>query len=150
MNLIAFSHSRNCVNTQYAALSGAMHYYKKANTIGWLYFYNFLLRSILQTACCETKSKTVCYTATSWFSLVSASCTIDSTEMCFHLMANAFMKICLASEIKRTCPKKNKFGFPLTFSYRVNKKMKYDISDVSLWKNIKCVMLILFFVHDTR
>ena len=24
MNLIAFSHSRNCVNTQYAALSGAM------------------------------------------------------------------------------------------------------------------------------
>ena len=26
MNLIAFSHSRNCVNTQYAALSGAMSY----------------------------------------------------------------------------------------------------------------------------
>ena len=25
MNLIAFSRSRNCVNTQYAALSGAMH-----------------------------------------------------------------------------------------------------------------------------
>ena len=26
MNLIAFSRSRNCVNTQYAALSGAMDY----------------------------------------------------------------------------------------------------------------------------
>ena len=26
MNLIAFSHSRNCVITQYAALSGAMYY----------------------------------------------------------------------------------------------------------------------------
>ena len=25
---------------------------------------------------------------------------------------------------------------------------KYDISDVTLWKNIKCVMRILFFVHD--
>ena len=24
-----------------------------------------------------------------------------------------------------------------------------DISDSTLWKNIKCVMLILFFVHDT-
>ena len=24
------------------------------------------------------------------------------------------------------------------------------ILDVTLWKNIKCVMLILFFVHDTR
>ena len=55
-----------------------------------------------------------------------------------------------ASVIKRTCPKRNKFGFPLTFSYRVNKKTKYDISDVMLWKNIKCVMLIMFFVHDTR
>ena len=37
-------------------------------------------RSILQTACCETESKPVCYTATSWFSMVSASCTIDRTE----------------------------------------------------------------------
>ena len=70
--------------------------------------------------------------------------------MCFHLMANAFTKICDASVIKRTCPKRNKFGFLLTFSYRVNMKTKYDISDVTLWKNIKCVMLILFFVHDTR
>ena len=24
------------------------------------------------------------------------------------------------------------------------------ISDVTLWKNIKCVMLTLFFVHDRR
>ena len=28
MNLIAFSRSRNCVNTQYAALSGAMSHAK--------------------------------------------------------------------------------------------------------------------------
>ena len=27
---------------------------------------------------------------------------------------------------------------------------KYDIFDITLWKNIKCVMLILFSVHDTR
>ena len=70
--------------------------------------------------------------------------------MCFHLMANAFMNICDVSVIKQTCPKRNKFGFPLTFSYRVNNKTKYDILDVTLWNNIKCVMLILFFVHDTR
>ena len=38
------------------------------------------LRSILQKGCCETESKTVYYTATSWFSMVSASCTIDPTE----------------------------------------------------------------------
>ena len=77
-------------------------------------------RSILQTACCETESKTVCYTATSWFPMVSVSCTIDLTETqkCFHLMENAFTKIYDASVIKRTCP----FRFPLTFSYRVNKK----------------------------
>ena len=84
--------------------------------------------------------------------MVSASCTIDptKTKTCFHLMANVFTKICDASVIKRTCPNRNKFCFPLIFSYRVNKKTKYDITDVTFWKNIKCVMLILFFVHDTR
>ena len=40
----------------------------------------------------------------------------------FHLMENVFMKSCDASAIKVSCPKRNKFGFPLTFSYRVNKK----------------------------
>ena len=56
--------------------------------------------------------------------MVSTSYTIDPTEtkMCFHLMENAFTKIWDASVIKRTCPKRNRFGFPLTFSYRVNKK----------------------------
>ena len=33
--------------------------YKKANMLGWLYFYNFR-PYILQTACCETENKTVC------------------------------------------------------------------------------------------
>ena len=33
MNLIAFSRSRNCVNTQYAALSGAMIYGLKIETV---------------------------------------------------------------------------------------------------------------------
>ena len=37
-----------------------------------------------------------------------------------------------------------------TFSYRVTQETKYDISDVMLWKNIRGVMLILLFVHDTR
>ena len=55
-----------------------VHYHKKANMFGWLFLTFF--RSILQTACCETESKTVCNTATSWFLMVSASCTIDPTE----------------------------------------------------------------------
>ena len=64
--------------------------------------------------------------------------------MWFHSMENELTKIFDASVIKPTWPKRNKFGFPLMFSFRVN-----DISNIKLWKNIKCVMIILFFVHDT-
>ena len=35
------------------------------------------------------------------------------------------------------------------FFLQCKQETKYDISDVTLWKNIKCVMLILFFVHDS-
>ena len=72
----------------------------------------------------KPKVKLCFYTATSWFPMVSASCTIDPTETrkCFHLMENAFTKIYYASIIKQMRPKRNKFGFPLTFSYCVNKK----------------------------
>ena len=51
---------------------------------------------------------------------------------------------------KTNMPEEKQIWIPLTFSYRVNKKKKYGILDVTLWKNIKCVMLILFFAHDTR
>ena len=54
-------------------------YYKKATQLDGFIFITFV-GSILQTTCSETKSNTVCYTATSWFSMVSASCTIDPTE----------------------------------------------------------------------
>ena len=39
MNLIAFSRSRNCVNTQYAALSGAMVFAMVCHRLG----YSFVL-----------------------------------------------------------------------------------------------------------
>ena len=37
-----------------------------------------------------------------------------------------------------------------TFFLTCKQETKYNISDITLWKNIKCEMLILFFVHDTH
>ena len=122
-----------------------VHYYNKANMLDGFISITFF-RSILQTACCETESKTVCYTATSWFPMVSASCTIDTTETskCFHLMENAFTKICDASVIKQTCSKRNEFGFPLTFSYRVNKKRNMAFPMLRSGKTLNALCLFCF------
>ena len=50
---------------------------------------------------------------------------------------------------------RNKINMPEEKQIRISsfltckQEIKYDISDVTLWKSIKCVMRILFFVHDT-
>ena len=36
------------------------------------------------------------------------------------------------------------------FFLSCKQETKYNTSDVTLWKNIKCIMLILFFIHDTH
>ena len=62
---------------------------------------------------------------------------------------------CVYEDLRCLC---NKTNMPKEKQIRISsnsflsckQEMKYDISDVTLWKNIKCVMLILFFIRDTR
>ena len=62
-------------------------------------------------------------------------------------MANAFTKICDASVIKRTCPKRNKFGFPLTFSYRVRVRCTINRSHSTPCKKAEFEHLQIFPGH---
>ena len=57
-------------------------------------------------------------------------------------------KICDAN--KTNMPKEKQIRISSNFFLLCKQETKYDISDVMLWKNIKCKRLILFFVHDTR
>ena len=54
---------------------------------------------------------------------------------------------CLRNKINM--PEEKQIWVSSNFSLSCQQETKY-ISDVTLWKNIKCVMLLLFFVHDTR
>ena len=47
-------------------------------------------------------------------------------------------------------PKDNQIRISSTFFLACKQEMKYNISDITLWKHIKCVILILFLVHDTH
>ena len=51
---------------------------------------------------------------------------------------------------KTNAPEEKQIRISSYFFLPCKQETKYDISDVTLWKNIKCVMLILFFVHDTH
>ena len=51
---------------------------------------------------------------------------------------------------KTNMPEEKQIRISSNFFLPCKQQTKYEISDVTLWKNIKCVMLILFFVHDTR
>ena len=62
---------------------------------------------------------------------------------------------CVYEDLRCLCnkaiiPEEKEIGISSNFFLPCNKKTIYDISDVTLWKNIKFVMLNLFFVHDTR
>ena len=50
---------------------------------------------------------------------------------------------------KTNIPEEKQIRISSNFFLLFNQETKYDISDVTLWKNIKWVILILFFVHDT-
>ena len=50
---------------------------------------------------------------------------------------------------KTNMPEEKQIRISSHFFLPCKQETKY-ISDVTLWKNIKCVMLILFFVHDMR
>ena len=55
---------------------------------------------------------------------------------------------CLSN--KTNMPKEKQIRISSNLFLPYKQEMKYDILDVTLWKNIKCVMLILFFAHDRR
>ena len=136
----------------------------KASVLGWLDFYDFLW-----TACSETEIKT--HSILGGFCLLPQAtllirqrfmCASFLTDHIFRMRLQRFfffpckcktgessivaLLICYASSIKR-----KQFGFLLPFSYRVNKKQNITFWTLHFGKTlIKCVILVLFFVHDTH
>ena len=51
---------------------------------------------------------------------------------------------------KMNMPEDKQIWISCNFFLSCKQETKNDISDIMLWKNIKCVMLILFFIQDTR
>ena len=51
---------------------------------------------------------------------------------------------------KTNMPEGKPIPISSTFSQMCKQETKYNISDITLWKNINCVMFILIFVHDTH
>ena len=51
---------------------------------------------------------------------------------------------------KTNVPEEKQIGISSYIFLPSKQETKYNISEVTLWINIKCVMLILFFVHDTH
>ena len=79
------------------------------------------------------------------FSFVPCAVSLDSSSWTYSVI----LWVCLLRSIN-----KKRYGFPprdfSTFFQTCKQEMKCNISDIMLWKNIKCVMLILFSVHDTH
>ena len=121
---------------------------KKASVLGWLDFYDFLW-----TFCREPESKTHC-TLSGFRLFPQATLLFPRRFMHASFLTDLYLEcsyeICYALVIKPTCPKKNKFRFPLPISYRVNKKRNISFWTLHSRKNIKYLMLILFFIHDTH
>ena len=56
--------------------------------------------------------------------------------------------------VDRECVSMTPMNIPEVKQSRISSNFilpcKQETSSVTLWKNIKCVMLILFFIHDMR